>query len=223
MIYIIDTETTGIDEPQCIELAYKSICLSDDGMIKPTMETAIEQRFLPSKPIGYGAMATHHIQTCDLQNCAPHTDAKIPSGTRYIVGHNIDFDWAVLGSPDVRRICTLAMSRHIWPDIDSHKLGAIAYLLWPEEAKEKLQNAHSAAADVNLCCDILIHIVKMIRPSSIETLWQFSEKARIPTVMTFGKHRGERISDIPSSYKSWLLKQPDVDPYLVKALQGVAA
>jgi exodeoxyribonuclease X len=46
---------------------------------------------------------------------------------------------------------------------------------------------------------------------------------RIPKVMTFGKHKGAAIADIPADYKRWLLGQQDVDPYLVKALRGVAA
>ncbi len=46
-----------------------------------------------------------------------------------------------------------------------------------------------------------------------------SEDARMPTVMSFGKHKGELIKDIPRDYKRWLLNQPDVDPYLAIALR----
>jgi exodeoxyribonuclease X len=42
-------------------------------------------------------------------------------------------------------------------------------------------------------------------------------------MMTFGKHKGAAIKDIPADYKQWLLKQTDIDPYLVKALRGEAA
>ena len=42
--------------------------------------------------------------------------------------------------------------------------------------------------------------------------------ARIPTVMTFGKHKGMVIKDVPRDYVRWLLGQPDVDPYLRQAL-----
>lgn len=38
--------------------------------------------------------------------------------------------------------------------------------------------------------------------------------------MPFGKHKGDLISAIPTDYKEWLLRQPDVDPYLAKALNG---
>ena len=56
-----------------------------------------------------------------------------------------------------------------------------------------------------------------------EDIWQASELARIPTIMPFGKHKGTAIADIPADYKRWLLGQPDVDPYLRKALEIVSS
>lgn len=50
-------------------------------------------------------------------------------------------------------------------------------------------------------------------------LWEASELARIPKVMSFGKHKGVEIKDVPPDYKRWLKSQPDVDPYLLKALE----
>ena len=38
--------------------------------------------------------------------------------------------------------------------------------------------------------------------------------------MPFGKHKGVPISEVPKDYKQWLLRQSDVDPYLVKALEA---
>ena len=58
---------------------------------------------------------------------------------------------------------------------------------------------------------------------SWEDSWGRSEIARIPTVMTFGKHKGVPIKDLPADYKRWLLGQPELDPYLIKALKRQAA
>jgi exodeoxyribonuclease X len=38
--------------------------------------------------------------------------------------------------------------------------------------------------------------------------------------MPFGKHKGEPISEMPVDYRQWLLRQPNVDPYLAQALRG---
>jgi exodeoxyribonuclease X len=58
------------------------------------------------------------------------------------------------------------------------------------------------------------------RAGTVGEIWQASEIASVPTVMTFGKHKGTAIKDVPADYKSWLLKQTDIDPYLIKALKG---
>lgn len=48
--------------------------------------------------------------------------------------------------------------------------------------------------------------------------------ARVPTHLSFGKHKGEAIADLAASsegtgYIKWLLKQDSVDPYLAQACQ----
>jgi exodeoxyribonuclease X len=47
-----------------------------------------------------------------------------------------------------------------------------------------------------------------------------SEKARIPKVMPYGKHKGELISQMPADYKQWMLRQDNVSEYLRKALEA---
>jgi len=54
----------------------------------------------------------------------------------------------------------------------------------------------------------------------MEQLWTLSEEARIPSVMPFGKHKGELITDVPMDYKRWLLNQDNIDSYLKSALLG---
>ena len=48
--------------------------------------------------------------------------------------------------------------------------------------------------------------------------------ARVPTHLSFGKHKGEAIADLAASsegagYLKWLLKQDSVDLYLAQACQ----
>jgi exodeoxyribonuclease X len=87
-----------------------------------------------------------------------------------------------------------------------------------------LRNAHAALDDVKNCRLLLVKILSALTDnlghvvSSWDELWQISEEARIPTIIRFGKHAGSAIKDIPASYKSWLLSQPDIDPYLRIAL-----
>ncbi len=94
-------------------------------------------------------------------------------------------------------------------------------LLDKGEAKELLKNAHSAYHDV-LMTKILLHKIleRMPKVRTWERLWDASERARVPVVMPFGKHKGTAIADLPDDYCDWLLKQNDMDPYLLVALRG---
>lgn len=213
---IFDTEATGIKEPVLIEAAWLELASIDPFSV----ENPFCQRYNPGKPITLGALATHHILDEELVDCPPADNFNLPNDIEYLIGHNVDFDWEVIGKPEVKRICTLALARKLWPDLDSHNQGALLYYLDRNTAREQLRNAHSALTDVEICAVILDRICQQLGIKTIEDLYTESEKARTPIVMPFGKHRGEKISEIPKYYKSWLLEQKDLDPYIRKAIQS---
>jgi exodeoxyribonuclease X len=230
---IIDTETTGFDEPDVIELAWRGPILD---VCSPVHITEC-RRFKPRKPISLGAMAVHHILDHELEGHPEWTGSWTPPGD-FIIGHSVDFDWKAIGSPPMRRICTLALSRALWPDLDSHSLGAMTYYLTPQiEARDLLKGAHGAVTDVDLCCRLLEHImVAMPLIKTWDRLWDASEKARIPLRMSFGKYgpheawakstgqKGMLCKEVHAydpGYWNWLMSKCDQvrdDPYLHKAL-----
>jgi len=132
---ILDTETTDTESPQVIELAY----IQMQAPVSRDSDILVRRRFRPSKPISLGAMATHHIIPADLVD-EPEWPGRwdLPEGVQYLVGHNIDFDWHAIGSPNVKRICTLALARSVWPEIDSHRLSALMYYLYPHRMAREL-------------------------------------------------------------------------------------
>ena len=212
---IFDTEATGIKEPVLIEAAWLEL-----ESIEPFLvANPFVKRYNPGKPITLGALATHHIMDEELVNSPPASSFILPDDVEYLIGHNVDFDWEVIGKPEVKRICTLALARKLWPDLDSHTQSALLYFLERSTAREQLRNAHSAITDVGICAVILDHICQQLNVKTVEDLYTESEKARIPTTMPFGKHKGILLADIPSDYKQWLLGQGDIDPYLRKAVQ----
>ncbi|MGE8546877.1 3'-5' exonuclease [Alcaligenes sp. WGS1538] len=216
---LFDTETTGTAQPQIIEAAW--LRLSDPVFL--LVDEEFEQRYRPDEAIALGALATHHIYDEELQDCPPHTDFALPADTQYLIGHNVDYDWGCAGRPEIKRICTLALARHLLPGLDSYSQSALIYHIDRANARERLRQAHSALADVRNCLSLLQFLLSHTQNvHTWEQLWQLSEKARIPTVLRFGKHKGMAIADVPQDYKNWLLRQPDLDPYLIKALKGQA-
>lgn len=218
---IFDTETHDSKEPEIIEAAWLRVLFGNPTVIDPEfLEYPACVRLKPSKPITLGALATHHIMDEDLAECLQSSDFELPMSD-YLIGHNVDFDWQAAGSPaGAKRICTLALCRELWPEADSHTQSAALYLLDRANAREVLKRAHSADADCLICKTILDAIIAKTGVKSWEELWARSELARIPKVMTFGKHKGVPMADVPADYKRWLLGQPDVDPYLRIALGG---
>ena len=231
-IFILDTETTGREEPvTLIEAAWRKV--EDIQTLRAT--EAFCQRYNPGKPIETGAMAVHHILDEELKDCPASDTFKLPDGVEYLVGHNIDYDWAVIGKPSlpgatpVKRICTLAIARKLWPDADSHSLSALMYRLATDRVRvrEALKSAHSAESDARFCAILLKKEISVLRstvPGSVdswESLWAYSEIARIPDVMPFGKHRGVPIKELPKDYVRWALGNlADMDEYLRKALES---
>ena len=217
--YLFDTETTGTVEPEIIEAAWLEL---RGPRPLTAVHPAFSGRYKPSKPIELGAMAVHHITDDDVADQKPSAEFTLPDDAEYLIGHHIDFDWQAAGSPECRRICTLALARKLWPSLDSHSLGALIYHLKRESARELLRNAHGAVYDVWANVALLQCILdKLPTAETWEKLWLLSEGARVPDLMPFGKHKGSRIADqVPDDYKRWLLGQSDVDPYLRKALSA---
>ncbi len=219
---IVDTETTGFTEPVPVEIAWIGI----DQPRDMTPCASFEQRYNPGKPIEFGAMATHRIIDADVADKPSIDTFDLPPTVQYIIGHNIDYDWTAMGRPEVKRICTLALSRRLYPDAASHTLTAMLFqFLDQESARDLLDGAHGAKHDVYLTTLLFSHLLTYFpKINTWNRLWEASERARIPLKMPLGKHRGTLIADLPRDYVEWCLKNmQEMDPYLRKALVSVVS
>jgi len=231
---LLDSETTGFDEPHVIQLAHSKPFLWGEEI---TVEHYTVRMFKPGKPIENGAKATHHIIEADLAGCPPWSGSYYLDA-EYLISHNIDYDWKALGEqPLVKRICTLALSRMLYDDADSHSLAALMYRLYEDsEARQMTRHAHEAASDVQMTWLLLKELITDAQKggtvlASFEDLWRLSEEARIPKRMTFGKlgpkdgNPGMLCVEVYRAdphYHRWLMNDCDIvrdDPYLREALQ----
>ena len=220
-VLIFDTEATGLEEPELIEAAWLRLTDFNDEIPKALLvDDRYEQRFKPLKPITYGAMAVHNILPHELEDCAGSDMFRLSPGVDYLVGHNIDFDWGVIGRPDVKRICTDAIARYVWPNADSFSQSALLYMLLgpTDETRQMLRDAHSAMADViNLAA--LLEMILRARPA-IKTwaqLYEYSEECRIPLTCPFSQYRGVLLTELAVNdpgYCNWMLRQDWLDDYL---------
>jgi len=221
---ILDTETHDMNGYP-IEIAHVPVNFSN-GELAVDKDACFDEYFSCPEPISYGAMAVHHILESDIAGKPSYETFRLPEGIQYIIGHNVDYDINALKriDPDinVKGICTLALARKAWPDAPAHNLSTLYYMIHGGNAltRRELRNAHNVGADIMFTTSILEHITDVLGIKDIETLFEASEAARIPEIIPFGKHKGTRIKDLPGDYVGWLLRQPDLDPYLHKALTG---
>lgn len=212
-IYLVDTETTGGDVNEAIEVAW--------SLFNPTEDPEVHvQRFRPAGEMTLGATVVHGILPDELEDCPPSSESidfvPLEPGD-FIVAHNVDFDYEVIGSPDaVRCIDTLGISQYLWPEIDCHKQLAVLYHLFGFETwlRDLAKDAHSAEADVKMLHLLATQIVQRQKIKSGGQFYNFSHHARThPKQIAWGKHRGKYLFStdeseaVPADYLQYMLTQ----------------
>ena len=125
---ILDTETHDMNGYP-IEIAHVPVFF-ENGELVVNKDACFDEYFSCPQPISYGAMAVHHILESDIAGKPSYETFRLPEGIQYIIGHNVDYDIQAIKLADksvnVKAICTLALSRMVWPD-DAHNLSALIY------------------------------------------------------------------------------------------------
>ena len=216
---LADTETTGVSPSDgIVEVAW--LLISDDFEVLDEGHSLIN----PQRPIPAGASAVHGITNKDVEG-APTADEyfydvlgnKLADLDAVFTAHNAPFDIRYFGPylPDATpQMCTLRLARKLYPDVDNHKLGTLVYALGLDVDKSRF---HSADGDMI----ILMSLLGKMTEDFGYTLWDLFEAANTPiqmTKMTFGKHKGTPLKDLPTSYVTWLLKLDNLDPDLRASL-----
>lgn len=226
---ILDTETHDLNG-LVIQLAHAQLEFqSHKEKLVPVMQshTLFNQLYsIGDVQINFAAMAIHNIIDSDLQGM-PHTSSiRLPIQDGYIIGHNIDYDINAIKLStqqdiNLKPICTLALARMVWPELQAHTLSSLIYHIYgpTEFARSLVQDSHDAATDIRNTAHLISAICAALHVHSIEDLYQASCTARIPTVMPFGKHKGVAIENVPAPYMRWFIGTDNPDPYIAEAFK----
>jgi exodeoxyribonuclease X len=130
-----------------------------------------------------------------------------------------------MGAPaHVKRICTHAISQHLWPDADGYSQVALLYMLLgaTHQTRELVRGAHGAGVDACNNLILLEHILKA-KPeiTTWSGLWAFSEECRIPLKCPMRRNRGVPLAELDRGFIDWCLRQHWLDPYFRKGLERV--
>jgi len=126
-------------------------------------------------------------------------------GTTWVTG-NCKFDYPLVANHMniVQQCDSLTLAKRMLPDSPDHKLSTLACY-----CELQRQLSHRALYD----CRHVLGLMEYLMDGSgysLKELVEFSNTAKMVSVMPFGKHKGLRISDVPVSYLKWLAGQ-DLD------------
>ena len=213
-LLVLDTETASLTHG-VVDIALA--CVDEDFQVYWKIESLID----PECEISPQAMGVHHI-TQEMVWDQP-TLEEFMRAHRYplsdvdvIVGHKIDFDIRFVRNYLPKRfeiIDTLKLSRHLWPDAENHKLQTLRYTLGLDAG-----SAHRAMGDVTTTISLARQICEAADTDARGLLQLMSVPLPLTTRISFGKHRGERLCDLPINYVRWLTDKADIEPSLREAL-----
>lgn len=212
---IFDTETTA-KEPDLAKIVQLGVLLDKGSEESP--DIIMNALCDPGLPIPPETTEVHGINDSHVE-WAPETHIIVDQFINYLgrlpfpvlVGHNIQYyDIPVVANVNeviraFASIDTYMMARRMFPDHESHKLADVYVKLGGTMDPD---GAHNAVYDC-----VLNHFVfeKMLEITgyTIEQMWQWSLVPTAFTIMPFGKHKGKKMSDVPSGYLRWCEKNFD--------------
>ena len=208
---IIDTETDQGRNPRPIQVATIDVATGHEWM----------QYFNSGRPISPVVTRVHGITDSDVADCERFDLSKF-SLSKYLIGHNVRFDWRVIGKPSAKLICTVRLARLAFPEWDRYgQSRCIEQLIGVNDAKAMTAKAHDALGDARMCHMLYLACCERLEVeyTDFKTIHERVNSA-IPTKrMPFGKHKGKKIDDVPLSYIKWMLANiPDLTPSLYSAL-----
>ena len=141
----------------------------------------------------------------------------------YLIGHNVRFDWKVIGRPSAKLICTVRLARLAFPEWHRYSQSkCIEQLQGVEAARDLTVAAHDALGDARMCYLLYQACCERlgIETTDFVTAYKLSNTANPIAKMPFGKHKGEAIKTLPIGYVKWLLANVGgMKPSLYSALQ----
>ena len=208
---VIDTETDQGRDPRPIQVATINVASGFEWM----------KYFNSGRSISPVVIKVHGITDEDVAGLE-RFDLEQFELPKYLIGHNVRFDWRVIGSPSAKLICTVRLARVAFPEWSAYSQSkCIEQLLGKSEASRMTIAAHDALGDARMCyllyqacCERL-----EIAPTDFAAAHAISNKANPVSKMTFGKHKGKLIKDVPINYVKWMLGNiHNMQPSLYSAL-----
>lgn len=229
-IFFFDLETTGTNilTDRIVELCYIKVDVNGN-------EEAKTMRLNPEMPIPAEASAVHGIYDADVVDCPKFKDiaeelVKVLENCDVAGFNSTRFDVPLLTEEFLRAGKKINLHKSRLIDVQNiyHKLEprtlSAAYKFY---CNKNLENAHSALADTSATYEVLLAQLDRyegILKNDIAFLEKFSKmnnnidfagrfvyNGKKEIVFNFGKHKGEKVTDVLNKYKGYYKRMQDAD------------
>jgi exodeoxyribonuclease X len=194
---VIDTETDQGRDPRPIQIATINVATGFEWM----------EYFNSGRSISPIVIKVHGITDKDVAGFERFDLDKFEL-PEYLIGHNVRFDWRVIGRPSAKLICTVRLARVAFPEWRAYgQSKCIEQLLGKNAASTMTAAAHDALGDARMCyllyqaCCTRLEIA----PTDFEAAHKISNTASPVGKMPFGKYKGQAIKEVPIGYVKWML------------------
>ncbi|MEG3135583.1 exodeoxyribonuclease X [Rouxiella sp. T17] len=201
---VIDTETCGFDGG-VVEIASVDVV---DGQITQPMSDLV----CPDRPISPQAMAIHRI-TEEMVEDKPRIAVAVRryQGHPFYVAHNAAFDRKMLPEMNGQWICTVKLSRELFPGQPSYSLQNLRKSLNLQTSPPQDLHAHRALYDCYVTAALLQRILQE-SDWTPEEMVALGDRPTLLRTLKFGKYRGKKIAEIAlqdPGYLRWMLRSVD--------------
>lgn len=214
---VIDLETTGNAPPaEVIEFARVEVVVGDGGTC--SVEAPVSRLFRPLHGIPPEAMAVHHLTEADFDSAMPAATLALlreallaAPPPDILVAHNAEFEQAFLAEAmggAVQWICTYKVALHVWPDAPRHSNQVLRYWRGLALDPKLAMPPHRAGPDAWVTAHLLAELLKHV---DIEQMLAWTLEPRHLPLVPFGKHRGQKWSDVPGDYLQWMVGQDSME------------
>jgi exodeoxyribonuclease X len=217
---VIDFETTGLRPPPqggIIQVGYTDVVWEGNSL---EVGNTFEELCNPGVPIEIGAMAIHHIRQHHIDGKQPPAAILngLEDGVDFFVAHNAKFERSFY-RPTKPWICTLRTARQLYPLAEQYKNQYLRYFLGVEANEERANPPHGAGPDSYVTALILKRMmIDMVKNPSmgkgknfLDAMNAWSNTAQILEVVSFGKHKGRKWSQVDANYLRWVIANTDDD------------
>lgn len=210
----VDFETSKKEDGEIVEGAYTEVWF-DATTRRCEIGQTVSRLFGITRPMDPGAQGTHHITLEEIEGlppCAPEHLLWLCEGADFLVAHNAAYERGFLTTEllgDVppagtgpRWIDTLKCARRAWEEAPEFGLQALRY--WRGLRLDPLfaLPAHRAGPDSYVGAQMLAELLKT---ETVNDLVRWTKEPTHYPTCTIGKHRGQRWSDIPHGFLTWML------------------